>query len=144
MVVSDLAQTVIIVFSSLLLMGLVWADFGGPGGLYKVLVDQFGNSVVDWKPPASHEMLGIIGIIAWTIGTAVGYGGDVAPMATKRTTRITVSFSDQEYSALEAIAREQDASMSWVVRRAVNEFLSQNADPQQEIFLKTTAAEGRT
>ena len=80
-VVSDIAQTVIIIFSSLLLMGLVWVDFGGPGGLYSVLVDQFGNSVVDWKPPASHEMLGIIGIIAWTIGTAVGYGGDVAPMA---------------------------------------------------------------
>jgi solute:Na+ symporter, SSS family len=80
-VVSDIAQTIIIILSSLLLMGMVWADFGGPAGLFTALVDQFGNTVVNWKPPASHEMLGIIGIIAWTIGTAVGYGGDVAPMA---------------------------------------------------------------
>ena len=29
----------------------------------------------------SHELLGMVGIIAWTVGTAVGYGGDVAPMA---------------------------------------------------------------
>jgi Na+/proline symporter len=80
-VVSDIFQTVIMIFSSLLLMGFVWADFGGPGGLYASLIDQFGQGVVDWKPPTSHELLGVVGIIAWTIGTAVGYGGDVAPMA---------------------------------------------------------------
>ena len=80
-VVSDIVQTVIMIFSSLLLMGLVWSDFGGPGGLFTSLTDQFGQSVTDWKPPTSHELLGVIGIIAWTIGTAVGYGGDVAPMA---------------------------------------------------------------
>lgn len=47
-----------------------------------------------------------------------------------------MSFSEQEYSALEAVARQQDASMSWVVRRAVNEFLDQSSGPQQEIFLR--------
>jgi hypothetical protein len=26
-------------------------------------------------------MLGVLAIIAWTIGTAIGYGGDAAPMA---------------------------------------------------------------
>ncbi len=80
-VVSDIAQTIIMIFSSLLLMGLVWAEFGGPTGLYAALTEQFGQSVVDWKPPTNHELLGVVGIIAWTIGTAVGYGGDVAPMA---------------------------------------------------------------
>ena len=80
-VVSDIAQTIIMIFSSLILMGLVLNDFDGPGGLYSSLVSQFGEGVVDWKPPVSHEMLGLIGLIAWTVGTAVGYGGDVAPMA---------------------------------------------------------------
>ena len=80
-VVSDLIQTAIMISSSLVLMGLVWADFGGPAGLYQTLVQQFGTGVVGWHPPMSHELLGMVGIIAWTVGTAVGYGGDVAPMA---------------------------------------------------------------
>ncbi|MEE2659061.1 MAG: hypothetical protein VX733_11190 [Candidatus Latescibacterota bacterium] len=80
-VVSDLIQTAIMIASSLALMALVWADFGGPSGLYQELVDQFGMGVVSWHPPMSHEMLGMVGIVAWTMGTAVGYGGDLAPMA---------------------------------------------------------------
>ena len=80
-VVSDLIQTAIMIVSSLVLMGLVWAEFGGPSGLYDALTAQFGTGVVSWHPPMSHEMLGVVGIIAWTMGTAIGYGGDVAPMA---------------------------------------------------------------
>ncbi|MBN2329138.1 MAG: hypothetical protein JXR73_18510 [Candidatus Omnitrophica bacterium] len=80
-VVSDLIQCLVMICASLLLMALVWNDFGGPMGLYTALVDQFGPSVVSWHPPASHELLGVVGVIAWTLGTAVGYGGDVAPMA---------------------------------------------------------------
>ena len=80
-VISDVIQTVIMIASSLLLMGYVWADFNGPIGLYNALLSQFGESVVSWHPPLRHEMLGLIGIVAWTAGSAVGYGGDVAPMA---------------------------------------------------------------
>ena len=80
-VVSDIIQTVIMVGSSLILMGLVWSDFGGPTGLYEALFSQFGESVVSWHPPTSHETLGIVAIVAWAMGTAIGYGGDVAPMS---------------------------------------------------------------
>ena len=80
-VLSDVCQTVILIVSALVLMGLVWQDFGGPAGLYATLVEQFGEGVVSWHPPLSHELLGVIGVIAWTVGTAIGYGGDVAPMA---------------------------------------------------------------
>jgi len=80
-VVADLIQALIIIAASLLLMGVVLNDFGGPQGLYTALVHQYGPAVVSWHPPLSHEMLGLVGVIAWTIGTAVGYGGDVAPMA---------------------------------------------------------------
>ena len=80
-VVSDIIQTAILLVSSLVLMGMVWADFGGPAGLYDQLVGQFGTGVVSWHPPTSHELLGVMGVIAWTVGTAIGYGGDVAPMA---------------------------------------------------------------
>lgn len=80
-VVTDFIQTWVMIAAALTLMGAVWGDFGGPSGLYDSLVHQFGTGVVSWHPPASHEYLGIIGIVAWTVGTAVGYGGDVAPMA---------------------------------------------------------------
>ncbi len=79
-VFTDVAQTVVIILSSLVLSVLVLQDFGGPAGLYERLVDTFGPSVVSWVPPAGHEMLGIVGLVAWTLGTAIGYGGDVAPM----------------------------------------------------------------
>ncbi|MDM8006557.1 MAG: hypothetical protein QUV05_10480 [Phycisphaerae bacterium] len=80
-VVTDFIQTWVMIAAAFVLMGAVWIDFGGPSGLYDSLVSQFGTSVVTWHPPSSHEYLGVIGIIAWTVGTAVGYGGDVAPMA---------------------------------------------------------------
>jgi Na+/proline symporter len=60
---------------------LVLADFGGPSGLGEALVASFGPSVVSWRPPLSHELLGVLAVVAWTVGTAVGYGGDAAPMS---------------------------------------------------------------
>jgi len=80
-IASDLLQAVIIILSSLVLMGMVWTDLGGPSGLYQALVAQFGDGVVSWHPPRHHEFLGVLGVVAWTLGTAVGYGGDAAPMS---------------------------------------------------------------
>ena len=79
-VISDLIQGIIMIVASLVLMVMVLADFGGPSGLYSALVEQFGTGVVSWHPPKSHELLGVIGVITWTIGTAIGYGGDITPM----------------------------------------------------------------
>jgi solute:Na+ symporter, SSS family len=80
-VVSDFFQTLVIIGSSLVLMWVVQADFGGPAALSRALVASFGEGVISWHPPTHHELLGLIGVIAWTVGTAVGYGGDAAPMA---------------------------------------------------------------
>jgi solute:Na+ symporter, SSS family len=80
-VISDFFQTLVIIGASLVLMWVVQADFGGPAGLHKALTASFGEGVVSWYPPTHHELLGLIGVIAWTVGTAVGYGGDAAPMA---------------------------------------------------------------
>ena len=87
-VVSDFFQTLVIVGSSLVLMYMVLADFGGDGGLlagphalYQSLLGQFGDEAVSWHPPRTHQLLGLFGVIAWTVGTAIGYGGDAAPMA---------------------------------------------------------------
>jgi Na+/proline symporter len=79
-VFSDVLQTGIVLFSYLVLCIAVLVDFGGPAGLYQGLLNTFGGEVVRWYPPLKHEMLGLVGIIAWMIGTAIGYGGDAAPM----------------------------------------------------------------
>jgi Na+/proline symporter len=80
-VISDFFQTIVIILASLVLMWAVQADFGGPSGLYHALVSTFGEGIVSWHPPTHHELLGVLGVAAWTVGTAVGYGGDAAPMA---------------------------------------------------------------
>jgi len=87
-VISDFFQMLIIIISSLTLMYLVLHEFGGTEGLLygtealkNSLINQFGEGVVSWHPPKSHELLGMIGIIAWMVGSTVGYGGDVAPMS---------------------------------------------------------------
>jgi Na+/proline symporter len=80
-VISDFFQTLVIIGAALALMWAVQADFGGPTGLRDALVASFGEGVVSWHPPLHHELLGLLGVIAWTVGTAIGYGGDTAPMA---------------------------------------------------------------
>lgn len=76
-VMNDLVQTLIILIASLILMALVWVDFNGPGGLQAALLERFGPAVVNWHPPAHHELLGVLGLIAWTVGSSVGYAGDL-------------------------------------------------------------------
>jgi predicted transcriptional regulator len=51
--------------------------------------------------------------------------------------RVSVALTDQQLTALESIAQESQAAVSWVVRRAVAEFLQRNC-PQ------AAAADGRT
>ena len=45
--------------------------------------------------------------------------------------RLTVSLTDSDYDALSALADKDDASVSWVIRRAIDEYLDRhvsNAD----------------
>ncbi|BCR03075.1 hypothetical protein DESUT3_01440 [Desulfuromonas versatilis] len=44
----------------------------------------------------------------------------------KKVARITVSLTQEEYLELEAVARSNDVSLSWVTRRAINEYLERN------------------
>ncbi len=87
-VISDFFQTIIIIISSVVLMIMVLKEFGGDSGflqgpenLKNAMVSRFGSGVISWHPPKSHELLGMVGVIAWMVGTSVGYGGDVAPMS---------------------------------------------------------------
>jgi SSS family solute:Na+ symporter len=79
-VTSDFFQTMVIIGASLVMMVYVLVDFGGPTGLYAALTARFGQGVVSWHPPTHHELMGLIGVIAWTVGCTIGYGGDAAPM----------------------------------------------------------------
>jgi solute:Na+ symporter, SSS family len=80
-VATDVFQSAIIILGSVVLCVAVLVDFGGPSQLLGQLTQGLGDSVVGNIPPIDHAELGLIAIIAWTIGTSLGYGGDAAPMA---------------------------------------------------------------
>ncbi len=41
----------------------------------------------------------------------------------RKAARLTVSLEEQDYQALDKIARARDASISWVIRQAVRQFI---------------------
>ncbi len=50
----------------------------------------------------------------------------------RKATRITVSLEEQDYRLLNEIAVARDASVSWVIRQAIRQFIESTAKPQKE------------
>jgi len=46
----------------------------------------------------------------------------------RKATRLTVSLEDQDYRALNEIALARDASMSWVIRQAIRQFIESSGN----------------
>lgn len=51
--------------------------------------------------------------------------------------RVTVSVTPGDYSTLCALADHDDVSVSWVVRRAIQEFLQRHRQPAQAVRRST-------
>lgn len=51
-------------------------------------------------------------------------------------TRITVSLPEREHAELAALARKYDVSLSWLMRKAVTEFLTQCGKEESPLTLK--------
>ena len=47
----------------------------------------------------------------------------------RKTTRLTVSLEEDDYEALNRIALSRDVSLSWVIRRAIRQFVENPVDP---------------
>jgi predicted transcriptional regulator len=47
----------------------------------------------------------------------------------RKATRLTVSLEEQDYRTLNEIALARDASISWVIRQAIRQFIE--ADPRK-------------
>lgn len=58
----------------------------------------------------------------------------------KKTNRITVSLTQVDHDKLEAMAETQDVSMSWVVRKAVAEYLERCSKPIKDQQIATAAS----
>ncbi len=53
------------------------------------------------------------------------------PRENRKTARLTVTLDDQAHTALATLARRQDVSVAWMIRRAVREFIERQATPAQ-------------
>jgi predicted transcriptional regulator len=56
------------------------------------------------------------------------------PRGGTKPVRISVSLDDQAHSALLAIASREDVSLSWLIRRAVNELIGSQASEHQTVL----------
>jgi predicted transcriptional regulator len=63
--------------------------------------------------------------------------------AKKFETRLTVSLTGRDYDALNALADKDDVSASWLVRRAVEEYLRQRHNEIGPPGMARTAEAGR-
>lgn len=48
--------------------------------------------------------------------------------------RLTVSVTGRDYDALSALAEKDDVSVSWVVRRAIDEYLDNHRDEAEPVL----------
>lgn len=52
----------------------------------------------------------------------------------RKAARLTVSLEEQDYQALDKIARARDASISWVIRQAIRQFIdASSGSPTQPL-----------
>jgi len=50
----------------------------------------------------------------------------------RKATRLTVSLEEQDYRTLNDIAVARDASLSWVIRQAIRQFIETAPDPKAQ------------
>lgn len=53
------------------------------------------------------------------------------PRENRKTARLTVTLDDQAHATLAMLARRQEVSVAWMIRRAVREFIERQAAPAQ-------------
>jgi Na+/proline symporter len=73
-------HTLIMLIGSALLCAIVLWRFGGPVALANQLESAGGKEALQAMPPLRHDVLPLAAVLAWLIGTSIGYGGDTAPL----------------------------------------------------------------
>lgn len=73
-------HTLIMLVGSALLCAIVLWRSGGPVMLATQLQVAGGADVLSAAPPMQHSVLPLAAVLAWMIGTSIGYGGDTAPL----------------------------------------------------------------
>lgn len=60
----------------------------------------------------------------------------------RKATRLTVSLKEQDYRTLNEIALARDASVSWVIRQAIRQFIDASPKPIESPALLPSSHEG--
>ncbi|HEX5033455.1 MAG TPA: hypothetical protein VFW62_03160, partial [bacterium] len=76
---SSIHTLILLVGSAMLCLIVLW-QIGGPAALADQLQAAIGPEALSAIPPWQHEVLPIAAVLAWMIGTSIGYGGDTAPL----------------------------------------------------------------
>ncbi len=60
----------------------------------------------------------------------------------RKATRLTVSLEEQDYQTLTAIAIARDASVSWVIRQAIRQFIETSPQAIDQFLAPASTAGG--
>ena len=77
---TDVIQSAIILMANVILLGLVWSEFGGPTGLataIEIALPEQHAEVLSLTPVAGHRVFGPLLVMAWLVVPTIGYGGNV-------------------------------------------------------------------
>lgn len=67
------------------------------------------------------------------------------PRGNRKTARLTVSLDEQAHATLSVLAKQQDVSVAWMMRRAVSEFIErQEPLAQPELPLRRQRSDARS
>ena len=59
----------------------------------------------------------------------------------RKATRLTVSLEEQDYRMLNEIAVARDASLSWVIRQAIRQFIENTPNPPRHLPARRAATD---
>jgi len=63
--------------------------------------------------------------------------GAPMPQEKKRSMRTSVVISEAQHAQLEKLAGQNDVSVAWIIRQAIQQFLDRNARDQKTLGIRT-------
>jgi hypothetical protein len=106
---------------------------GGPVGPKNAYIVEISPNTFSLSPSFRQpECITLLNFDAWSAKFAPEILGGGMNERPRKATRLTVSLGEQDYRTLNEIALARDASISWVIRQAIRQFIETTPRPTDQ------------